>query len=94
MRSTERPGTRKAWPWLRVPEAAEMRCKPQRIHDLLSAGRLSRFKEGGGTLVFRAELEALVSADRVAQVLPIAPRTHGYSPSGLSSEVSVGGHTA
>jgi excisionase family DNA binding protein len=58
---------------LTCAEAAELlRCKRQRIDDLLSAGRLSRFKEGGRTLVSRAEVEALVSAERVAQVLPIA----------------------
>jgi excisionase family DNA binding protein len=43
-------------------EAAEyLRAKPQRVHDLLSAGRLTRHKEGGRTLVSRAEVEALVT---------------------------------
>jgi hypothetical protein len=60
-------------PWLSCVEAADLlRCKRQRIDDLLSAGRLTRFKEGGRTLVARVEVEALVTAERVAQVLPIA----------------------
>lgn len=54
-----------------VPEAAELlRCKRQRVDDLLSQRRLSRFKEGGRTLLDRAEVEALVQVDRVARPLP------------------------
>ena len=60
-------------PWLSFPEAADLlRCKRQRVDDLLSAGRLSRHKEGGRTLVLRAEVEALVQPERVAQLLPRA----------------------
>lgn len=59
-----------------VFEAAELlRCRRQRVDDLLSQRRLSRFKEGGRTLVSRAEVEALVleeSARRVASALPRA----------------------
>jgi excisionase family DNA binding protein len=48
-------------PYLSVPEAATLlRAKPQRVHDLLSAGKLTRFKDGGRTLVLRAEVETLV----------------------------------
>lgn len=46
-------------PYLSVPEAAAyLRCKRQRVDDLLSQGVLSRIKEGGRTLVSRAELKA------------------------------------
>jgi excisionase family DNA binding protein len=42
---------------LNIPEAAELlRCKRQRVDDLLSAGQLTRVKEGGRTLVRRSEL--------------------------------------
>jgi excisionase family DNA binding protein len=41
-----------------VPEAAEfLRCRRQRVDDLLSSGRLRRYKDGRRTLVSRAELE-------------------------------------
>lgn len=44
---------------LTVPEAAEfLRCKPQRVRDLLSQGRLGTIKEGRRTLVSRADLVA------------------------------------
>jgi excisionase family DNA binding protein len=47
-------------PYMTAPEAAQyLRCKRQRIDDLLSAGRLTRYKEGRRTLVARAEVEAL-----------------------------------
>ncbi|MGH3024775.1 MAG: helix-turn-helix domain-containing protein [Gaiellaceae bacterium] len=42
-------------------EAAEMlRCKPQRVYDLRSAGRLPRTTEGGRAVVRRVDLERLV----------------------------------
>jgi excisionase family DNA binding protein len=48
-------------PYLTTLEAAEfLRCSRQRIHDHLSAGRLTRLKEGRRTLVWRGEVEALV----------------------------------
>gem|GEM_PF-1517918 len=50
-------------PYFTVPEAAEyLRTKRQRIDDLLSLGRLTRVKDGGRTLIARAEIEAYVRA--------------------------------
>jgi excisionase family DNA binding protein len=47
---------------LSVTEAAEMlRCKPQRVYDLRSAGRLPRTTEGGRAVVRRSDLERLVA---------------------------------
>lgn len=49
-------------PYLTIPEAAELlRCGRQRIDDLLSQRRLSRFKDGSRTLVSRAEVESYLS---------------------------------
>lgn len=49
-----------ASPLMSIPEAADhLRCKRQRIDDLLSARRLTRYKEGRRTLVLRAEVEGL-----------------------------------
>ena len=53
-------------PYLTVEEAAAfLRCKRQRVDDLLSARRLTRHKDGSRTLVSRAELEAHVREERV-----------------------------
>lgn len=58
-----------AQPYLSVDEAAELlRAKPQRIYDLLSTGRLTRFKDGSRVLVSRAELEAYLA--RATDVRP------------------------
>jgi excisionase family DNA binding protein len=47
--------------WLTIDEAcAFLRCKPRRIYDLRSDGRLGRYSEGGRALVSRKELAALV----------------------------------
>ena len=52
-------------PFLTVVEAAEfLRCKRQRIDDLLSQRRLTRHKDGRRTLVSKAELEQLVTEGR------------------------------
>jgi excisionase family DNA binding protein len=49
-------------PYKTIPEAAEyLRCKRQRIDDLLSQGRLTRHKDGTRTLILHAELESYVS---------------------------------
>jgi excisionase family DNA binding protein len=48
-------------PYLTVAEAAEyLRCSRERIHALLTQRRLVRHKDGGRTLILRAELEAYV----------------------------------
>jgi excisionase family DNA binding protein len=47
-----------ASPYMTILEAAEyLRCSRQRVYDLLSARRLSRFKDGARTLVNRAEVD-------------------------------------
>jgi excisionase family DNA binding protein len=52
-------------PYLTVGEAADLlRSRRQRVYDLLSSGRLTRFKDGGRTLVLRVEVEALVVPGR------------------------------
>jgi hypothetical protein len=49
---------------LSVPEAAGvLRCKPQRIYDLRSAGRLPRTLEGGRAVVRRSDLDRLVGEE-------------------------------
>lgn len=58
-------------PYMTVEEAAlYLRCRRQRIDDLLSQRRLSRIKDGARTLVSRAELEAYLrrSADDASGV--------------------------
>ncbi len=61
--------------YLSVAEAAELlRAKPQRVYDLLSAGRLTRLKDGSRVLVSRAEIEAYLRGERVAPVLPLRSR--------------------
>ncbi len=52
-------------PWLSIVEAAELlRCKRQRVDDLLSQGRLARYKDGSRTLVSRIELEEYLRKQR------------------------------
>jgi excisionase family DNA binding protein len=49
---------------LTIPEAAELlRCKPQRLYDLRSAGRLPRTVEGGRAVVRRSDLDRLVAEE-------------------------------
>jgi excisionase family DNA binding protein len=61
-------------PYLSVIEAAEyLRAKPQRVYDLLSSGRLTRFKDGRRVLVSRQELEAYLDANRLSRVAPALP---------------------
>jgi excisionase family DNA binding protein len=48
--------------FLNVCEAAEyLRTSRQRIYDLLSSGRLRRYKDGSRVLVLRAEIDAYLS---------------------------------
>jgi excisionase family DNA binding protein len=54
-----------ASPWLSVVEAAVLlRCKRQRVDDLLSQGRLARYKDGSRTLVSRIELDEYLRKQR------------------------------
>ena len=53
-----------ASPWMTVVEAAEyMRCRRQRVDDLLSKGRLTRHKDGARTLVARAEIDTYLAGE-------------------------------
>jgi len=74
-----------AGPYLTVREAADyLRAKPQRVYDLLSSRRLTRFKDGRRVLVSRTELDAYLSpngSSRVAPLLP--PAAQRRSASGL-----------
>lgn len=58
-------------PFVTVSEAAELlRCKPQRIHDLLLRGRLERAgRDGARVLLDRADVLAYARSD-VAPALP------------------------
>lgn len=42
---------------------AYLRCERQRIYDLLSAGRLTRYKDGSRVLLSRLQLKAHVNAN-------------------------------
>jgi hypothetical protein len=49
---------------LSVAEAAAvLRCKPQRVYDLRSAGRLPRTVEGGRAVVRRSDIDRLVAEE-------------------------------
>lgn len=66
---TDQP-SRAPSPYLSVPEAAEyLRAKPQRVYDLLSARRLTRYKDGSRTLVSRAELDAYLENGRASSLV-------------------------
>jgi excisionase family DNA binding protein len=55
-------------PYLTITEAADyLRCRRQRVDDLLSQRRLSRVKDGARTLILRAELEAYLETATVAR---------------------------
>lgn len=63
-------------PWATVEEAATfLRCKPQRIYDLCSAGELRRHREGGRLLILRSDLELRVEA--AGRILAGARRANG-----------------
>jgi excisionase family DNA binding protein len=62
-RDAERAADQGSSPWLSIPEAAErLRCKPQRIYEMRTDGRLTRYKEGGRAVVSRVEVESLVKS--------------------------------
>jgi excisionase family DNA binding protein len=51
-------------PYVSIPEAAELlRCRRQRVDDLLCQRRLTRVKDGSRTLIRRAELEAYLRGE-------------------------------
>ena len=57
-------GPRPVTELLSLTEAAEvLRCKPQRIYQLRSTGRLPRTVEGGRAIVRRSDLERLIEED-------------------------------
>jgi excisionase family DNA binding protein len=61
--------------YLTVAEAAQrLRAKPQRVYDLLSAGRLRRYKDGARVLVKSVELEAYLASSAARGATPCAPR--------------------
>jgi Helix-turn-helix domain len=65
VRRLEALPTSQAGDLLSIAEAAELlRCKPQRLYDLRSAGRLPRTVEGGRAVVRRSDIERLVSEER------------------------------
>jgi excisionase family DNA binding protein len=65
-------------PYLTVPEAAEyLRAKPQRVYDLLSSRRLTRYRDGRRVLVSRAELDAYLAENGSRPVAPTWPPRPG-----------------
>jgi excisionase family DNA binding protein len=59
---SRRPST--ASPYVTISEAAELlRCKRQRIDDLLSSRRLTRIKDGSRTLIARDEIQHYLRHD-------------------------------
>ena len=65
-------GQRQTSPYWTVNEAADyLRCSRQRIYDLLSSGRLRRYKDGSRVLIRREELDAYVAG--VTPLPPVAP---------------------
>ncbi len=60
------PSSRDQSPLLTITEAAQLlRCRRQRIDDLLSQGRLTRLKDGSRTLIAREEIEAHLRRRRI-----------------------------
>jgi excisionase family DNA binding protein len=73
----------RASPYLTVAQAAEYLCaRPQRVYDLLSARRLTRYKDGTRVLVARAELEAHLGGNGKS---PCQPREQGVSSEATTS---------
>ena len=61
----DQPTTEPPSPYVTIPEAAELlRCRRQRVDDLLSQRRLTRVKDGSRTLIARAELDAYITNGR------------------------------
>ena len=75
----DRLDVEKNWasPFLTVPEAAVyLCCRPQRVYDLLSSGRLTRRKDGRRVLVSRDEVDSYLGngLKPVAPALPPGPQ--------------------
>jgi excisionase family DNA binding protein len=65
-----------ASPYLTVAEAADyLRARKQRVYDLLSARRLTRYKDGSRVLISRAELDDYLAVSRSSRVAPTLPPT-------------------
>jgi excisionase family DNA binding protein len=65
-------------PFLSVAEAADyLRAGRQRVYDLLSARRLTRYKDGSRVLVSRAELDDYLAGGGSSRVAPALPRASG-----------------
>jgi excisionase family DNA binding protein len=48
-------------PFMSVAEATDyLRCRPQRVYNLVAEGRLTRCKDGTRLLLLREEVRALV----------------------------------
>jgi excisionase family DNA binding protein len=62
-------------PYMTVPEAADLlRSERQRVYDLVSSGRLTRFKDGSRLLVSRIELEGHLAGEATGPVAREARR--------------------
>lgn len=75
-----------ASPYLSVQEAAEhLRAERQRVYDLLSARKLTRYKDGRRVLVSRAELDAYLAGSHPRRVAPALPPPYASRmPKGLA----------
>jgi excisionase family DNA binding protein len=63
-------------PYLSIIEAADyLRTSRQRIYDLLSSGRLTRFKDGSRVLLSRDEIDAYLAGTSLSPIAPRLPRT-------------------
>lgn len=70
-RVAERMPAPSSSPYLTVAEAADyLRASRQRVYDLLSAGRLTRHKDGSRVLVSRAELDAYLAGAELPHRCP------------------------
>jgi excisionase family DNA binding protein len=73
-------------PYLSVDEAAQLlRSRRQRVYDLLSSGRLTRFKDGSRVLVSRDEIAAYLAGDAAGRRGPSV--AHG-SGNGMARRVA------
>jgi excisionase family DNA binding protein len=60
-------------PYVSVDEAAEyLRCARQRVYDLCSAGRLTRYKDGARVLISIDELDAYLRGEATGTLVALA----------------------